>query len=190
MGKTLVDFGQELTSIESRARGISDRFEALQRQAEFLKMESLQRYLEERRKEVARSRGFTMLLKDKRKVRDSLLLAAGSLIAGGLISKDKLVALNAGMSGFDGAIQGLGETRWFVSLGKVVLVAAEDSLPSKRTWFTWGSVIVAIGELKKRALHGEQLGSLDNIIDNLRSIVVSAHPIWIKSPEQPGVHKP
>ena len=124
IGKTLTDFGQELTLIESRAEEISNRFEALQRQAEFLKLESLQRYLEEQRKGIARGRGFTMLLKDKRKVRDSLLVTAGSLILGGLMSKDKFAAINAGMSGFDGALRGLGEARWLVSMGKRVLVAA------------------------------------------------------------------
>jgi hypothetical protein len=124
IGKTLTDFGQELTLIESRAEEILSRFEVLRRQAEFLKVESLGRHLEERRKGIARSRGFTILLKDKRKVRDSLLVTAGSLILGGLISKDKFAAINAGMSGFDGALRGLGEARWFVSMGKRVLVAA------------------------------------------------------------------
>jgi len=181
--KTLIDFGQELTLIKSRAKEILNRFEVLQREAEFLKMESLERYLEEQRKGVARTRGFTVLFKDKRKVRDSLLVAAGSFILGGLISKDKFVALYAGMSGFDGVLQGLGETRWFVSLGKKILVAAEDSLPSKRTWFTWESLMAAIEELKQRASHGERLGSLGNIIDNLKSIVSSTHPVWIITPK-------
>lgn len=133
----MADFGQDLTLIESRARAVSDQCEALERQAEFLKVESLQHYLEEQRKELARDRGFRILLKNKKKARDSLLVAAGSVILGGLITKDKLVALNAGMAGFDAAIQGLEEVRWFVFLGKRVLVAAEDSLPSKHTWFTW-----------------------------------------------------
>jgi len=188
--KTLTDFGQGLTLIGSRAKEILTRFEVLQRKAEFLKIESLQRYLEEKRKDVARSRGFRALLKDRRKVRDSLLVAAGSLILGGLISKDKFVALNAGMSGFDGVLRGLGETRWLVSLGKKILVAPEDSLSPERIWCTWESLMAAIEELKKRALHGEQLGSLDNVIDNLKNIISSAHPVWIITRKQPGMHKP
>jgi len=188
--KTLIDFGQELTLIKSRAKEILNRFEVLQREAEFLKMESLERYLEEQRKGVARTRGFTVLFKDKRKVRDSLLVAASSFILGGLIFKDKFFALNAGMSGFDSALQGLGETRWFASLGKKILVAAEDSLPSKRTWFTWEGLMAAIEELKQRASQGERLGNLDNIIDTLIGIVSSAHPVWIIAPKQLGMHEP
>lgn len=188
--KTLADFGQELTLIENRAKEISNRFEALQRQAEFLKMESLERYLEEQRKDVARSRGFRTLTNDKRKMRDSFLVTAGSFILGGLISKDKFVALNAGMSGFDGFLQGLGEARWFVSLGKKILVTQGDNLPSERTWFAWENLTAAIEELKRRVLHGERLGSLDNIIDNLKSIVSSTHSVWMIKGEQPGIHKP
>jgi hypothetical protein len=190
IGKTLTDFGEKLNLIESRAKKTLTRFEVLRREAEFLKMEFLQRYLGERRKDIARSRGFTILLKDRRKVRDSLLVAAGSFILGGLISKDKFAALGAGMSGFDGVVQGLGETKWFVSLGKKILVAPAGNLLSDRTWFTWESIIAPIEELKKRALRGEQLGSLDDIIDNLKSIVSSAHPVWIMIPKQPGINKP
>lgn len=188
--KTLADFGRELTLIENRAKEILNRFEVLQRQAEFLKMESLERYLEEQRKDVARSIGFRTLVKDKRKMRDSFLVMAGSFILGGLIFKDKFVALNAGMSGFDGFLQGLGEARWFVSLGKKILVTPGDSLPSQRTWFAWENLVAAIEELKRRAIHGERLGSLDNIIDNLNSIVSSTHSVWIIKGEQPGIHKP
>ncbi|MFC2039312.1 hypothetical protein ACFLST_00770 [Chloroflexota bacterium] len=175
--KTLTDFGQRLTLIESRAGEISTRFEVLQKEAESLKMESLQRYLGKQRKDIARSRGLTMLLKDKRKAQSGLLVAVGSLIVGGLISKDKFVALNAGMSSFDGVLRRMGETKWFVSLGKGILVAPEDSLPSKRTWFTWERLMPALEKLKKRALHGEQLGALDDIIDNLESIASSTHTI-------------
>jgi len=188
--KTLSNFRQELTLIENRAKDVLNRFEVLQRQAEFLKMESLERYLEEQRKDVARSRGFRTLASDRRKIRDSLLVTAGSAILLGLISKDKFMALNAGMSGFDGFLQGLGEARWFVSLGKKILVTPGDNLSSEQTWFAWENLMAAIEELKRRVLHGERLGSLDNIIDNLKSIVSSTHSVWIIKGEQPEIHKP
>jgi len=189
-GKTLTDFGEKLSLIERRAKEILTRFEVLQSEAEFLKLEYLRRYLEEQKKDAARSRGFRTLVEDKRKVRDGLLVTVGSLILGGLISKDKFVALNAGMSGFDGFLQGLGEARWFVSLGKKILVTPGDNLPSERTWFAWENLMAAIEELKRRAIQGERLGNLDNIIDNLKSIISSTHSVWKMIPKQPGINNP
>lgn len=40
------------------------------------------------------------------------LLAAGGLVIGGLLTRDKFTALSVGMSGFDGMIQGFGEGKW------------------------------------------------------------------------------
>ena len=52
-----------------------------------------------------------MLIRDRKKIRTGLAVAAGGLILGGLIVKDKYAALNAGLSGFNGVLQGFGETR-------------------------------------------------------------------------------
>lgn len=184
--KTLDDFGQGLTLIESRAKAVLSRSEVLQREAELLKIESFQHYLVKQMKAIARSRGFTTLVTDKRKIRDSFLVAAGSLILGGLFTKDRFAALNAGLSGFDGYLQGLGEAIWFVSLERnEILVTPEDSLTAERAWFVWEDLMAAIDKLRRRALEGGQLGNLGNIIAILKSNLRSPRPVWIRKDEQP-----
>jgi len=181
--KTLDDFGQGLTLIENRAKAILSQSEVLQREAELLKIESLQYYLGEQRKVIARSRGFGTLVKDKRRIRDGSLVAVGSFILGGLFYKDKFVALGAGISGFDGYLRGLGEARWLVSLGREISVIPENSPTSERTWFAWEDLMAAIEKLKRRALHGERLGNLDNIINILNSNnsnIRTTRSVWIK----------
>jgi hypothetical protein len=95
-------------------------------------------------------------------------VAAGGFILGGLIAKDKYDALNAGMSGFDGVLQGFGETKWAVSLQKELVVVPYDAITTKGTWVTLESLIAAIHDLKTEALQGKQLGTLDNVIQRLR----------------------
>jgi len=122
---------QELTLTEVKAKEIGGRLEVLRRETESVKVDALQNYLEEQRKSAARDRGITSLIKDRRRVRDSLLVAAGSFILGGLLTRDKFGALSAGMSGFDGMVQGFGESRWCVLLGKKILVVPEETISDR-----------------------------------------------------------
>lgn len=166
--QTLAGLKKELTRIESESRNICHQLEMPREEVEPLKIEFLQDSLEKQRKAVARQRGISSLIKDKKKVGTSLALAAGGLILGGLITKDKYAALNAGMSTFNGVLQGFGEARWVVSLGKEIVVAPVDGVSSKRIWVTLESLIGAIDHLKAEALEGKQLGALDNIIQRLQ----------------------
>ena len=132
-----------------------------------MKVDALQNYLEEQRKSAARDRGIASLIKDRKRVRNSLLVAAGSFIFGGLLTRDKFGALTAGMSGFDGMVQGFGESKWRVLLGKRILVVPEETISPQVTWITLASFHKTMEELKKRALWGEKLGSLDDVISKL-----------------------
>ena len=107
---------QELNLTAVNAREIGSRFEALRRETESMKVDALQDYLEEQRKSTARDRGIASLIRDRKRVRDSLLVAAGGFILGGLLTRDKLEAVTAGLSGFDGMVQGFGESKWCVLL--------------------------------------------------------------------------
>jgi len=158
---------QELTLTEVKAREIGSRFEVLCRETESIKVDALQNYLEEQRKSVARDRGIASLIKDRKRVRDSVLVAAGSFILGGLLTRDKFRALTAGMSGFDGMVQGFGESKWCVLLGKKISVVQEEMISPQVTWITLTSFYRAMEELKKRALDGEKLGNLDDVISKL-----------------------
>ena len=166
--KTVVDLKKELAWIESGSRHICSQFEMLLRQAESLKIAFLKYSLEEQRKAMALQRGLVTVVRDKKKMGTSLAVAAGGLILGGLITKDKYVALSAGLSGFDGIIQGFGEARWAVSLEKELVVAPYDSIPPIGTWVTLDSLIAAIDELKAEVLQGKPLRTLDNIIQRLQ----------------------
>ena len=101
-------------------------------------------------------------------MRNSLLVAAGSVILGGLLTKDKFGALNVGMSGFDGMVQGFGESKWCVLLGKKISVVPEEMISPQVTWITLASFCKTMEELKRKALTGEKLGTFDDIIAKLK----------------------
>ena len=182
--KTIADLKKELACIESSSQGVSRRFEILQREAESLKVEFLKYSLEKQRKAVARQRGLALLIRDRKKIGAGLAVTAGASILGGLIAKDKDAALNAGLSGFNGVLQGFGETRWAVSLQKELVIVPNNAIPAKGTWITFESLITAIDYLKTEALQGKRLGTLDNIIQRLQQskdkLIYIACPIEIQ----------
>jgi hypothetical protein len=165
--QTTADLRKELSRIKSSSEGVAGRFEILQREAESLKIEFLKYSLERQRKIVARERGFTLLINDRKKIGAGLAVTVGASILGGLIAKDKDSALYAGLSGFTGVLQGFGESKWAVSLQRHLVIVPSDAIPATGTWVTFESVIAAIDDLKMEILRGKRLGSLDNIIQRL-----------------------
>jgi len=73
------------------------------------------------------------------------------------------------MSGFDGMVQGLGESKWCVLLGKKISVVPEETISPQVTWVTLASFYNTMEELKKRSLVGEKLGNLDDFISKLKT---------------------
>lgn len=159
LDKVIVNLTQELTANELRAREIARRFETLQRILESLKIDVFQSCLEEQRKSRACYRGFASLIKDKKKIRDSLLVAAGILVLGGLLTRDKFGAITAGMSSFDGMVQGLGESKWYILLGEKISIVPEETIPPQASMMTLNSFCIELA--------GEKLGNLDNVISKL-----------------------
>ena len=135
-----------------------------------MKVDVLQDYLEEQRKSTARDRGIASIIKDRKKVRDSLIFAVGSYVFGGLVTRNKYTALTAGMSGLESMVQGFGESKWRVLLGKRIQVVPEETMSSQftgTTWVTLDGFHKTMEELKKRTLLGEKLRSLDDVISKL-----------------------
>ncbi len=159
---------QELNWTAVKASDINSRFEALCRETESIKVDALQNYLEEQKNSAARDIGISSLIKDRKRVHDSLLVAAGGFILGGLLTRNKFGALTAGMSGFDGMVQGFGESKWCVLLGKKISVVPEGTISPEVTWITLASFYKIMEELKKRALSGANLGSIDDVISKLK----------------------
>ena len=164
---TIDNLQQKLTSTEVKAREIGNRFRVLRRAVESLKIETLQNCLDEQRKRVASKRGMVSLIRGKEKVSDGLIIAASSFVFGGLITRDIFKALAAGMSGFDGFLQGLGERKWYIVLGKTFSIVPEDSIPPQASWWAFDDFNRELEKLKERALAGEELGNLDDVISKL-----------------------
>jgi hypothetical protein len=158
----------EINLTAVKATEINSRFEALCRETESIKVDALQNYLEEQKISVSRDIGISSLIKDRKRVRDSLLVAAGSFILGGLLTRNKFEAVSAAMSGFDGMVQGFGESKWCVLLGKKISVVQEEMISPQVTWITLASFYKIMEELKTRALSGEKLGNLDDVISKLK----------------------
>ncbi len=167
LNETLEHLRHELASTSARAKYITGRINILSREAESLKIDAFQYCAEEQRKSIARDRGIFSLINDRRKVRNSLLMAAGSFVIGGLVTRDKFTALSAGMSGFDGMIQGFGEGKWCILLGKKISVVPEESITTQVTRLPLLSFNEMMEEFKKRALDGGRMGNLDDVISRL-----------------------
>jgi len=67
-----------------------------------------------------------------------------------------------------GTVQGFGESKWCVLLGKKISVVPEEIVSSKVAWISLDSFYKTIEELKKRALAGKKLGNLDDVISKLK----------------------
>jgi hypothetical protein len=165
---TIADLKKELTWIESSSQGIVSRLEIIQQETEPLKIEFLKHSLEKEREALAYQRGLGLIIRDRKKMGTGLAVAAGGLILGGLIAKDKNIALKAGLSGFDGVLEEFGETKWAVLLQKELVIVPYDAIPAKGTWVTLESLMAAIDDLEIEASEGKQLGTLDNIIQRLQ----------------------
>jgi hypothetical protein len=165
--ETLAKMRQELTLIDTRAKKISQHFQKLTREVESLKVESLQKLLEKKIKSEALRRGVASVIRDRKRLKSGALFAAGNFIIGGLLTQDKWAALNSGLSGLDGALQGFGRARWVVLLGKSIVVAASESTPLEGKWIAWESLKLAMKELRKKAQLGEALGTLDDVLSRL-----------------------
>ena len=163
----LEDLKHRLDLIQSRAHEDSTRFKELCRQAEYTKVQFLAHQLESRRKHLARSRGVAYVAEPRRSLP---LLGASAVISilTGIITKDGHAAMNVGIGGLSGALQGLRETEWAVCLGKHLAVASQDHITRGDVWVTWDSLQIALHELEERAKSGAPLGSLDNIISELK----------------------
>jgi len=167
-GKLLCDLGQDLALIKNKAKMVSIRFEELQRQAESIKISVLSDQLEEQRESLAHRRGFASIARNGKRLRASLGVAAALSILAGMMTKDKSVAVNAGLSSFDGVIKGLGETSWAVCLERNLAIVPRDNITAEGLWVTWKSLKAALAELEVKASGGDQLGSLDSIITRLQ----------------------
>lgn len=166
--QTVANVKEELALMETSARGVGKRSQALQREAEYLKIEFLKHSLEEQIKAAARSRGMGLIARDNRKIGIGLATVIGGVIFGGLASKNEYIALNSGLSGLEGMLQELGKAAWAVSLGKELIIAPRDALPSKAAWVTFESLMTAIEDMKGEALQGKLLGNLDEVIQRLK----------------------
>ena len=161
----LKDLRHRLDLIQSRAHEDSVKFEELCRQAEYAKVHILADQLESRRKHLARSRGVGSLAENKKSLPIALGMTVGITVLTRIITKDWLFA---GATGAKEALRELGETEWAVCLGKHLAVASQDHITRGDVWVTWDSLQAALYELEERAKSGAPLGSLDNIISELK----------------------
>jgi|GEM_PF-2418379 hypothetical protein len=166
--KRVKDIRQEVNLIKGHADKTSKKFKELQRQAEYYKIRFLTYELEGKRKSLTHSRGFASIVKNGNGLTAALGIAAAASILTGMMSNDRLTAANAGLSGFNGALQGLGQTDWAICLDGGLEILPRDNITAGRVWFTWDSVMAALNELEQTAQNGAHLGNLDKVIVEIR----------------------
>lgn len=162
------DFRQEVNLIKGRANKTSHEFKELQRQTECCKVMFLTHQLKRKRGSLTRGRGVASIIKNGNGLAVTLSFAGIASIIAYLISQDGFTAADAGISGVNVALQGLGETDWAVSLDTQIVVTSRNSITAGRVWFTWDSVMIALNELKQQAQNGAHLGDFDNVIAEIR----------------------
>ena len=164
----LSDMKQELASIKNRAVTVTGKTELLIRELESLKPDIIKKCLEDQRRILARQRGISAFAGDERAKRLGFGIGILSAVFGGLLSKDPIIALNAGMSGFDGLVCELGETKWYVTLSDKISVVPQGEINVKGNRVSWEDVMSDLESMKKHALAGERLGSLNDIVIVIR----------------------
>ena len=165
--KASLILNEQLVSVRGTSRTLTAKFENLSREAEGLKVEILVRLLEEKRASQARRIGLATVKQDGKILGIGLGLAVAGSFLQGVADKNDLAALAAGISGFNNFLQGLGDSRWAVSLDKQFIVIPNNGVFAGRVWVTWESLHSAMQELKQNVLGGDKLGGLDIVIDKL-----------------------
>ena len=166
--ETVIHLKQELSSTRDVALATTRNIDVLRKEMESLKIDIIKNCLEEQRRSGARQRGLPLLAKDKQTMQIGLAVGIGSAIFGGLLNKDPFSALSAGLAGLDGLVQGLGGTRWYVSLTNKITVAPKERISPQVNWVTWESIAGALENLKRKARGGERLGDFDSVLIKLR----------------------
>lgn len=166
--KASLILNEQLVSVRGTSRTLTAKFENLSREAEGLKVEILARLLEEKRVSQARQIGLATVKQDGKILGIGLGLAVAGSFLQGVAGKNDSAALAAGISGFNSFLQGLGDSRWAVSLDKQFIVIPNNRVFAGRVWVTWESLHSAMQELKQKALSGEDLGGLDTVTDKLK----------------------
>lgn len=159
---------QEAIRIESRAHDLSARFQTLCTKAEVLKIDILKRGLANHTKLLARQAGFKSMARDGKNLGVGLMAAGFGIVFGAALTEDGLSALTSGMSGFDGALQGLGKSKWAVSLDEDFLIISRHQITPGRTWVTLESLILALEDLRGKARTGDQFGDIGAIVAALK----------------------
>lgn len=189
--KTVNALGRETAVVESRAHEVSTRFQTLCTRTELLKLDILQRRLINRAKSLARQAGFESMSRDGKKLGVSLAAAIAGLALGAVLGRDGLSTVSGRISGFNGALEALGESRWAVSLDRDLLVTPRNRVTSERTWVTMESLLIAVEELRKKIQNGEECGSLSSTLEKLKrghSKLDHLLPVsqWIAVPQKGG----
>jgi hypothetical protein len=166
--KTVETLGQKLVLIEGCAHELSARLQTLRTKTELLKIDIPKRGLESRTKSLARQAGFKSITRDGRKLKAGLAAAAAGAFLGGAFAKNWLSAINSGISGFDGVMQGFGKSDWAVSLDGDLLVVPRNQITPGRTWVTLQSLLLALEEFKEKARAGEQLDNISAIVAKMK----------------------
>lgn len=166
--KRVNDFRQEINLIKDGAGKTSNKFIELRRQAECCKIRFLTYELEKKCRSLTRSRGVASVVENGSGLAATLGFAGIASLLAGMITKDGLTAANAGLSGFNGALQGLGKTDWAICLDGGLEILPRDNITAGRVWFTWDSFMAVVNELKQTAQNGVHLGDLDKVIVEIR----------------------
>lgn len=168
--RTLDTFHREAASITEQAGILSKRFTAICRDAESFKVVFLSHCLERQRRHLARSRGITSVIQNKKGLVEGVVMGLAGLVRGAMISENILTAGAEGLSGFETGLRGLGETSWVLCIEKDLRVWPRKDVATRHgeKLVTWESFSKGLTELGNQALQGVELGDLDSILSKLK----------------------
>lgn len=162
---------QKLASAESTACKVSNRLQTLCREIESLKIAILQHELEKRKHLLASRAGFTLVVRDNKKLGITLGATALGAILGGALGRDWFSALNGGLSSFDGVLQEVGKAEWAVSLDSKLLVVPRNQIPPGCVWVILESLLLALEALREKTRAGSLVGdSIGSLVARLKEV--------------------
>ncbi len=166
----LISIKNRVSGLRAEATEISGHVEALVRQAEVTKMSMIQVASENRVRWLERNRGLNAIAANEQYQRIGWGLGLASAIIGGIVSKDPILALNAGMSGFDGLTRQMGRSRLYIDLSGRSITVDQEASCTKSCQVSLERFIAIIEMMKKRALAGTRLGNFQDILVEMRTI--------------------
>lgn len=168
-GQAIDSLRGELAQVGEAARMLSRQLTTLRNQVGPLEVALIRQLIEKQRESLALRAGAHSAFRDKRRLGIGLGRAAVGAILAGATTNDGYSALNAGVSGFRGALLRFGTSEWAVSLDSDVRVVPRNQISAGRNWVKLETLLQGLQRLNGSGPNGgDCFSSIADVISRIR----------------------